>query len=487
MGFLLTPGPLATLFHVVILVGVAVRVINLRPAPGVALAWLLLVALVPLFGLFLYLSFGERRIGKRRAQRLATLRVDSEELARELVSAEMTAVDWSTHPPESEPMARLGANLAGLPAVVGNDLVLHSDTEEMLQAIAADIDRAEHSVLMEFYIWAEGGSADSVLEAVIRAAGRGVTCRVLIDALGAHPWWRSKQPRRLREAGVETIAARPTGLIRGFFERNDLRIHRKIVVIDGQVGWTGSMNMVDPRYFKQDAGVGQWIDAMVRVRGNAVMLLGATFLVDWKLETGQPIRELVETSHLHRVQPAGDADVQVLPSGPAESGDAILQMLLGIIHIADQELVLTTPYFIPDDSMLRALRGAAARGVDVQLIVPEKVDSRMVRYASQSYYEDLMEAGVRIRTFRGGLLHTKSITVDGEVSMIGTVNLDMRSLWLNYEISLFVYDAEFTRRLRALQETYLEQSGTLDYDAWMARSFGPRFTENAFRLVSPLL
>ena len=480
-------GTIAVIVHIAIFIGIAVRVIMLRPAPGVALAWLLLVAVLPLLGLPLYLLFGERRIGQKRAQRMATLSADFKELAKGFVKEHMTSIDWSTHPRESQMMNRLGENKRGIPTLSGNELDLYSDTQEILSAIAADVDRAESSVQMPFYIWHEGGAADVVLEAVIRAARRGVRCRLLIDHLGARPWWRGKQPGRLQEAGVELQHALPVGVLKGFVTRNDLRLHRKIVTIDGRIGWTGSMNLVDPRFFKQDAGFGEWIDAMVRVEGSAVLVLGATLVGDWLRETGEETRRLVESADLHRVRSAGKADVQVIPSGPGESSDTLLQMLLGLINGARRELLLTTPYFVPDDAMLRALRGAAARGAEVDLIVPARVDSMLVRYASRSYYDDLMEAGVRIRSFRGGLLHTKSITVDGEASMIGTANLDMRSLWLNYEISLFVYDADFTQRLRALQATYLKDCDTIDRQAWMGRRFAPRFVENTFRLVSPLL
>ena len=478
---------ITAILHIAIFVGIAVRVIMLRPAPGVALAWLLLVAVLPLLGLPLYLLFGERRIGQKRAQRMATQRADFEELGKEFVKEHMTTIDWSTHPPANQMMDRLGKNKRGIPTLSGNELKLHSDTQEILAEIAADVERAESSVQMAFYIWHEGGAADEVLEAVIRAARRGVRCRLLIDHLGARPWWRGKQPGRLKEVGVELRNALPVGLLKGFVTRNDLRLHRKIVTIDGRIGWTGSMNLVDPRFFKQDAGVGEWIDAMVRVEGNAVLVLGATLVADWQRETGEDTRRLIESADLHRVRSVGQADVQVIPSGPGESSDALLQMLLGLINGARHELILTTPYFVPDDAMLRALRGAAGRGAEVDLIVPARVDSTLVRYASRSYYDDLMDAGVRIRPFRGGLLHTKSITVDGEASMIGTANLDMRSLWLNYEISTFVYDANFTQRLRALQSAYLKDCDTIDRQAWMSRRFAPRFVENAFRLVSPLL
>jgi len=371
--------------------------------------------------------------------------------------------------------------------VRGSSLQLFSNTQKVLTTIAREVDQAESSILMEFYIWNEGGTADEVLEAVIRAAQRGVTCRLLVDALGAASWWKSRQPQRLRDAGVHLRTALPVGVFRTLFGRTDLRLHRKIVVIDDKTAWTGSMNLVDPRFFKQEAGVGEWVDAMVRVRGAVVASLAATVIGDWALETGEPLRHLIESSGLHLVEPEGLADIQVVPSGPGQTGDGLLQMLLALINAAREDLVLTTPYLAPDDALIYALRGAAGRGVRVTLIVPQKVDSFLTRYASRSYYDELLDIGVEIYLYRRGLLHTKSITVDGAMSMFGTVNLDMRSLWINYEVSLIVYEPTFAAELRALQASYIADSDRLDPVAWSTRSFGPRFLENTLRLVSPLL
>jgi cardiolipin synthase len=340
---------------------------------------------------------------------------------------------------------------------------------------------------MEFYIWNEGGAADEVLEALICASKRGVSCRVLVDALGARPWWRGPQPERLRAAGVHLRPALPVGLFHMLVSRNDLRLHRKIVVVDGEVAWTGSMNLVDPCYFKQDANVGQWVDAMVRVEGTVVIPLAMTMIGDWMLETAESIETIIESAGLGLVEPKGTTDVQVIPSGPGQSEDGLLQMLLAVINSAQEELVLTTPYFVPDDSLLRALRGAAGRGVRVDMILPEKVDSVLTRYASRSYYDELMDMGVRIHLYGKGLLHTKSMTADRRISMFGTVNLDMRSLWLNYEVALFVYGAEFAEELHALQQSYMDDCECLAPEQWCKRPSSQRFLENALRLVSPVL
>ena len=284
--------------HVVIFIAIAVRVIMSRPATGVALAWLFLVATLPFGGAAAYLLFGERRVGGTRARRIAALRPDYDALVAAVIREGLTDVEWSRHWPAARAMDRLGTQTIGIPTVHGSHLTMLCDTKEMLAAIARDVDAAETSVLMEFYIWNEGGMGDEVLEAVIRAEERGVHCRLLIDALGARPWWRGKQPERLRAAGVEVLPALPVGLFRTFVGRNDLRLHRKIVVIDGKVAWTGSMNLVDPRFFKQDAGVGEWIDAMVRVEGAAVAPLAATMIGDWQLETGEDVGELVQSAGL---------------------------------------------------------------------------------------------------------------------------------------------------------------------------------------------
>lgn len=473
--------------NLVIVLGVALRVIMRRPATGVALAWLLLVTSIPFVGAIVYLLIGERRIGRERSRAVQTLHSDFRKIAEQVDARGLSNVDWKRHPPDAAAMDRLGRQNGGNPTVAGSSLTLISRTAEILDSVARDVDQAQKSVLMEFYIWGVGGQADEVLEAVIRAAKRGVDCRLLIDAVGAGTWWRSRQPQRLRDAGVQLRAALPVGLFRTLVGRTDLRLHRKIVVIDGDIAWTGSMNMVDPRYFKQDSGVGEWVDAMVRVQGAAVATLAATLIGDWYLETGEPLSAIIESAGLRLVEPQGFADVQVIASGPGQTSDGLLQMILAVIHNARDELTLTTPYLVPDDSLLYALRGAAGRGVRVSIIVPEKVDSLMTRHASRSYYDDLLGAGVRIYLYRGGLLHTKSIMADRLVSMFGTVNLDMRSLWLNYEVTMIVHDPEFATELRDLQQSYVADAHPLDPQAWDQRSLVSRFLENSMRLLSPLL
>jgi len=478
---------LLAVLYVAAALAVSLRVIMRRPPSGVALAWMVLVAFLPLVGVVFYLLVGERRVGLRRARRIAAVRSDYAKLADLAIDEGLTRVPWETHRPEAQGMDRLGTRLVGLPTVAGSTARFFAQSDEILRAIAADIDAAQKSVLMEFYIWKQGGVADEVFEALIRASQRGVCCRVLVDAVGARPWWHGRQPQQLRQAGVQVRPALPVSLLTAIFSRNDLRLHRKIAVLDGQVAWTGSMNLVDPRFFKQKAHVGQWVDAMVRLEGAAVSPLAVTMIGDWTLETSERAEAIITAADIGTSVPKGAEDVQVVPSGPGETDDGLLQMILAVINSAREELVLTTPYFVPDDSMARALRGAAGRGVRVEMILPERVDSLLTRYASRSYYDDLLDLGVRIQLYQKGLLHTKSITADRRISMFGTVNLDMRSLWLNYEVSLFVYGQEFAAQLYALQQSYVQDCRLLDAREWSRRSRYERFLENSLRLLSPVL
>ncbi len=479
---------LIVVLHTLVVLVVLIRVIMNRPATGVALAWSLLVTSIPAVGVLLYLMIGERRIGRRRMLRLEELRSDYKALYDTAIDQGLTNVDWSRHGNAARAMDRLGQSMIGSPTVHGSQLELLCDAHQVLRGIVADIDRAESSVLMEFYIWHEGGVADEVLEALVRAAKRGVACRLLLDAIGARPWWRGDQPQKLRDAGVDVRPALPVGLFRTLVGRTDLRLHRKIVVIDSVTAWTGSMNLVDPQLFKKHIGVGEWVDAMLRVEGSAIVPLATTMIGDWTVETEETLADVVEAAPLHLVKPRGSSDVQVIPSGPGEiAPDGLVQMFLALINSAEDELILTTPYFVPDDAIIRALRGAAARGVTVQLIVPEQVDSFMTRYASRSYYDELLAVGVEIHLYRGGMLHTKSMMVDRARSMFGTVNLDMRSFWLNYEVSLFIYDTNFASRLYELHQSYLRSATRIDAEAWHNRPFAGRFFENTLRLFSPLL
>jgi cardiolipin synthase len=476
---------LTLLAHLALQIVLSVRVIMRRRGVGESLAWILVIWVFWIVGPIAYMIFGELRLGKRRIRRFLELFPPIRKWLEEI--AQRTPVQWADLGVECEPLSRVAEQTIGLPTQPGNHLELLDDWEHAFQRLIADIDQAQDTCHLVFYIWYLGGAADEVAEALIRASRRGVVCRVLVDALGSHKFLRSKMAARLREAGIHLRAALPGSIFRILFVRFDLRMHRKIVVIDGQTAYTGSLNLVDPRFFKRDSGVGQWVDAMVRVQGPAVESLAVTFLADWYVETEASLEELRQTVSVTEQPHRGECAVQVLPSGPTYETEAIEDVLLMAVYAAREELVLTTPYFVPSESLRIALASAARRGVKVVLIVPARVDSLLVRYASQAFKGELLRAGVRIANFDGGLLHTKSVTIDGEISLFGSLNLDPRSMRLNFEISLAIYNRDFAARLRALQQTYIDNSQLMDLETWDARPNRQRFAENCARLLGPLL
>lgn len=461
-------------------VGLAARVIMRRVPVGISLAWLAVIFSIPFLGAIAYLLLGEKRLGRRRRARIAA---SVEGVRRWQAGLARTADGQVPVELAGESLCRHAERLLGFPALGGNEVELIERVESVFDALVADIDRAERSCDLGFYIWDAKGRTADVLSALERAAARGVRCRVLADAVGSRRFLRSPEAKRLVAAGVPVVAALPTGLLRSLVARVDLRNHRKVGVIDDRVAYTGSQNLVDPRYFKRGSGVGPWVDAMVRLEGPATVALGGVFRHDWAVETGTAF----EAPREPLAPGLGRTTVQVVPSGPGLVPEAIHQLLLAAIYSARSELVLTTPYFVPDEAMLTALLSAALRGVLVTLIVPARNDSILVRYASLAHFDELLAAGVRVALYRGGLLHTKSLTIDGEVGVFGSVNLDPRSLWLNFELSVFVYERAFTGRLRALQESYLRRSEHLDVARWGRRTLGRRFAANAVRLVGPLL
>ena len=473
------------LLDLIIRVGLSLRVIMRRLPVGVSLAWLAVILILPFAGALLYLLVGEYRLGRRRTRRAAELAQACQERFPRF-SADAPS-DWVGLGAGCEALARVAESALGCPPLPGNRLELKENADAAFPALIQDIDQASRTCDLEFYIWSVGGRADEVAQALIRAARRGVSCRVLVDAIGSAAFLRSGLVGELRKSGVQVQGALPSGLSRLLFVRADLRLHRKIAVFDGQVGYTGSLNLADPLYFKKEAGVGQWVDALVRVQGPAVQALALTFLQDWALETGQPI-DWGRLAKEPRPAPSpGAAAVQVLPTGPDARVDAIEQVVLSAVYGAARELVLTTPYFVPDESILAALKSAVGRGVKVTLVVPARVDSRLVHFASRAHQADLLAAGVQIALFGGGLLHTKSITADGQYCLFGSLNLDPRSLRLDFEITLAAYDRDFTLAVRQLQQSYLDGSTPLDLATCRARSSLERFAEDAARLVSPLL
>lgn len=464
--------------------GVTFRVVLKKQAVSVSLAWLLVIYILPIGGIICYFLFGELNLGRTRAERAQKMFTPFSDWFKQLDASQ-------AHLPE-----RLGIQISkidelcnhrmGIPALCGNTLSLQNTPDKILHSIIEDIHQAESSIRMVFYIWHPGGLVDEVARALMQAAQRGVDVKLLLDSAGSPLFFRSKWVKKMRKAGITVVQALEVSLWRVFLRRLDLRQHRKIVIIDDNIAYTGSMNMVDPRYFKQASNVGQWIDIMLRITGPTVNVLSAIHCWDWEVETGEhhfPQQPQYEPT----LPPNALHPIQVVPSGPGMPEDLIQQVLTLAISQANHSVRITTPYFVPSLYLLEILKMTAQRGVCVELIIPYKNDSLMVRWASRSFYTELLNAGIKIYQFHGGLLHTKSVVIDQQYCLAGTVNFDMRSLWLNFEVTLVIEDMDLTQQLYQLQQSYIDNSSLLDIDEWQQRGLSSRFFERLFYLFNPLL
>ena len=462
-------------------------ILSRRPVP-VALAWLsLLLVPIPYLGVLLYLVVGEPRLGARRTKRYADLTQGF--LERAVMFWKATPTEWD---PECRPYCHIAtvASVVGeIPPLRGNTVRFLSGSEATIAALIKDIDEAQKTVHLLFYIWQERGAGEMVTAALERAASRGVTCRVLVDAVGSKKFLRSELPVRLKKAGAELSIALPVNFIRMFLSRVDLRNHRKIAVIDGKIGYAGSQNITDNTFkFKPLRKIGPWIDSMVRVKGPAAQALDVVFLRDWYSESGQDLSAVIDELLPQSVRILKEGcTVHVVPSGPGSGIAPMREAMLAVIFSARRELIITTPYFVPDDATKSALTAAAFSGVEVTLVMPKHPDALITSAAGRAEYHDLLQAGVKIKHFRKGLLHSKTITVDSNVAVIGSANLDMRSFWLNFEITLFVYDPDEASLLRMLQVSYMEASEDVFLDEWIKRPWWRKLGQKAARLLGPLL
>lgn len=467
--------------HLLLMLGFMVRVIMRRLPVGVTLAWLLVLILLPYVGVGLYLLFGERFLGVTRKQRSLRLRqrygLDAVRKARN------NKAFWSGCHPASESLANLEYYASGIPAMGGNHLVFFKQASETIRRIVEDIHSAEFSCHLEFYIWQPGGLPDRIADALYQAAERGVTCRIMLDAVGSTDFFSSSLMSRLQHERIELVKSCPIGIMPWRLARYDLRNHRKCIVVDNRVAYMGSFNLIDPAYFKRDAGVGAWIDLMARVEGPVVPMFDAVFRWYWNIETDQNL-PLLEAPP---VEESAQAIMQVAPSGPDAAAESILFALLQAIYAAEKTVDIVTPYFVPGEALELALKIAARRGVRVRLLVPEKVDSFLVRHASRSYFSGLLAAGVEVYQYTKDLLHSKGVVVDESLAFFGTVNLDLRSLWLNFEMTLIIYDPATAKELATIIADYRRQAHLLTVQQWQERSHLSRFFENITHLFSPLI
>lgn len=458
---------------------------NRKPSSGTA--WLMLIFFFPFLGLALFLLLGSPKLPKSR--RLAQKNLDHilvQTLSQFRKNRKNGRLLNGKPPKRYEHIAQLGESLGHMPVFAGNKTEVLPDYQDTIARMAADIRSAKHFVFIEYFIIVQDDLTQPIFDAITEAVARGVTVRVLYDALSTRRYkgWR-QTIKSLNNAGAYVQAMLPLRWPGKGYVRPDLRNHRKLLVIDGVTSYTGSLNVIRRDYHRKDDIY--YDELVVRLRGPISLQLAAVFANDWHAETGNLLNirdiDLVRNS----IRSYGKTQAQILPSGPGYDDENNLKIFTSLIHAAQKRIVITNPYFVPDDALTTAITSAAKRGVEVVMINSEAMDQWMVGHAQRSFYQVLLEAGVRIYLYKAPiLLHSKFMTIDEQIAVVGSSNLDIRSFTLNLEISLIIYDSSVVRSLNNVEQQYLARSTEVRLESWRQRSKRHQLLDNIARLTAAL-
>ncbi len=474
---------------VLVAVDYAIRIIALGVVPGnrrptTAMAWLLGIFFLPIPGIILFSLFGNHRLSDRRVRRQAEINQAVRENTKELEAegSNYDGPEWVLN------AAELNRRLGSFPTLDGNKVDLQRDYHESIEQMTRAVEKAARYVHVEFYIMGYDTDTREFFNALKEAAARGVTVRLLFDHIGTlRIKGYRKLLRELRESEIQWRRMLPVEPFRGRWRRPDLRNHRKLLVVDGAVAFTGSQNLIEPAYHKgRNRRSGRkWVELMARVEGPVVDELNVVFATDWNAETDENLER--ELSLYEWTFDPGDVTCQVVPSGPGFSTENNLRLFASLIYSASDRISITSPYFVPDDTLLYAVTTAAQRGVEVELFVSEQGDQFLVDHAQRSYYEALLRAGIRIYQYPKPLvLHAKHFTIDNEVAVLGSSNMDMRSFSLNLEVSVMMFDGTIVEQMRRVEDTYRALSKELLLENWVGRPVWQRYIDNVARLTATL-
>lgn len=460
---------------------VAIIVIPRNRKPTSAMAWLLAIYFVPFIGALVFLMIGNPRLPKARRKRQEQI---NEHLQEVMPQDPIVAVQ--DFPESFQSLIKLNNTLGALPMTSSNSAQLISDYEQSFAAMTEAVNNAKEYVHVEFYILQLDDATKHLFEAIANAAARGVAVRVLLDhwANRGKPFYK-KTLKFLKESGVEWALMLPVQPLKRKWQRPDLRNHRKLLVVDNRVAFMGSQNVTHSSYnLPKNIRRGlNWVDLMAQIEGPVVQSIDAVFLSDWYSETGQPLTASWGELPIGH----GSLDCQIVPSGPGFESENNLRLFLALIYSAQHQINMVSPYFIPDEAMLLAITTACQRGVRVELFVSEEGDQAMVYHAQRSYYEALLTAGVKIWMYtKPYILHSKSMTIDDDVAVMGSSNMDMRSFGLNMEISMLVHGSEFVQQLRGVEHEYRELSRELTLEEWNKQPLRSTILDNLARLTSAL-
>lgn len=467
---------------------VAIGVVPENRRPSSSSAWLLLILFLPVVGFPLYWLIGSPWVTGRRRK----VQLEADEIIRSHTQDQPLIPPGSEASPTLESIIRMNRDLTALPSMRGEVNGLLSDAAETYTAMAQAVDRARGYVHVEFYIMAWDDTTDVFFQALAAAVQRGVKVRLLVDQIGSqkYPGWRTFG-KRLTAIGVEWRLMMPIDLLRARWRRPDLRNHRKLLIVDGEYALVGSHNVIDPHYgSKKNIAIGRrWHDLSVIVSGDIVLEVEAVFAMDWYTESG----ELLDPSEHFVAQPeaihGGSMNtMQLVPSGPGYPSQPNHRMFIALMYAAQRSITIASPYFVPDESLLTAMTSAVYRGVHVELYVGAEADQFVVGHAQRSYYEALLEAGIEIYLYPApAVLHSKYMTVDGSVGVIGSSNMDYRSFALDYEIMLMSFEGNLVDLLHQNDAHYRSVSHQLTLQEWRERPWYEKYINNVCRLTSALM
>ncbi len=475
---------IVTIIYLVVLLVVCTRILYDTHSSTKTLAYLLLCIFLPVFGILFYLAFGINFWKKKRYSKKTNANTKIlQQLKKEIRAYDNAVADPKSICDDDAEMASMLVKDLESPLTRNNRVKLLINGEEKFPELIQCLKEAKHHIHIEYYIFEQDTIGSTIIEILIAKAKEGVQVRFIYDDFGS-PAIKKKIERKMREAGVEV---HPFSKVHFYLLANRInyRNHRKIVVVDGQSGFVGGINVSD-KYVNNHKNKLYWRDTHLRIDGPGVYYLQYIFLTDWTFCCEKEM-EIQDEFFSPNKTVTEDTLVQIAASGPDSVQPTILFSLLQAINIAKKEILVTTPYFIPGDSITNALRVAAISGLSVKLLVPGKCDSRIVNNASKSHYEDLLVAGVEIYVYNKGFVHAKTLVADGKLSVVGTANMDHRSFELNFEVNAIVYDTDFAQQLRQVFLEDLQFAEKLDPERWYKRTALEQLPEKIARLLSPSL
>jgi cardiolipin synthase A/B len=459
------------------------NILRNRREPRGMLAWILALILLPFVGLFLYMLIGPVPIQRKMRRRILRRKIIAPSLAEQkaILSKSHDARVLAKFDDSTRGLMRLATALSDAIVTSGNSMLVHHDAERAFLNHSLGIESAEHHIHMEYYIFAADETGTAMRDLLVKKAKQGVEVRLLLDAVGC--WKLSRRfVREMQGHGIEVAFFLPWGLTNRRLQLN-CRNHRKLTVIDGKRGFTGSKNIAD-EYLGRVKKFGKWRDTYVEMQGPCVTQLQVVFAEDWHFATKT---KLISPKYFPPPEVSGDKVVQVVQSGPDGRGDVMHQLLNSAVSDAAKSISIVTPYFVPDRAMMLALTSAAYQGVHVRLLLPSKSDSFLVLWAGRTFYADLIDAGVEIYEYDDCMIHSKVVIVDQRWSMVGSANMDVRSFQLNFELTNIIYDEDVSRELQVDFDGLCLKARRIDNQALTSWTYPETLAMGFARLATPIL